>query len=270
MESMTGFGTARGEVGRSRFLVEVRSVNHRYRDVSVRMPGRLSVLEADIVSHVRSKFGRGKFDLFVKEESAGRGDSERETARRCHRLLHLIQKDLRLSGPITLSELLMFWNLFQSGRSTGLPEPEKLRRGLTQIVSRALQRLSRMRQREGRHLKKWFQGRLRLLARLLRQIEKQAARPGTLLPSGVSTGLEEANWRGDVTEELVRLKRHLQQFPQGLSQGGAGRRMDFLVQEMIREINTVGAKVSGVAAVHHVINFKTEIEKIREQVQNVE
>lgn len=286
MRSMTGHGVASGRAGSSHYTVEARSGNHRFPETSVRLPGRLSLLEQEIQTLVRKRFARGKTEIFIREEAQGREASEIEYVKRCHRLLKRIRRELGLKDPIRMTDLIFFRQAMGgvvAGQNDSLP---KVRPVLLKIVGQSLGQLEKMRDREGAHLKVWFGRCLRKLDRLIRFLEKEAGtgqdrhrqkvenrlkKIATLTEERVAEGAAMAANRADVTEEVTRLKSHFGQFRRALDSPPAiGRRLDFLVQEMMREINTLGAKVVGLRAVHRVIDFKTELERIREQVQNVE
>jgi len=272
---MTGHGSSRGRVGRSALKVEVRSVNHRFCETNIRLPGRLSILENEVAQRIRKKFVRGKFDLFLKEESVDQTQAELELARRSYRVLSRIRRAVGIEEPIGLQDLILFRSTASSGVSQ--EDPSAMRGGVLKLVDLALGHLGLMRAKEGRHLQKWFEKKLARLKSLLNRIEVEVGRIQKRQKKENASRLKEAEMaslpvpRGDVTEEIVRLKSHLDQFAGSLSQGEAiGRRVDFLVQEMVREINTLGSKVLGVRAVHLVVDFKAELEKVREQIQNVE
>ncbi|MBI2981832.1 MAG: YicC family protein [Deltaproteobacteria bacterium] len=277
MHSMTGHGSSRGKVGFSHIKVEIRSVNHRFLETSVRLPGRLALLEQEVAGAIRKRFSRGKFDVFIKEETADRDRMEKEMAKRCYQLLLQIQKELGLQGKIGLSEILTFRTLYTQ-QPLSQEDQGDLRRKLSTVVGQALIGLERMRVREGKNLVRWFHGRLVHLTGLVRQLEKDAHRTQQeqekRLADRMNLAVGEAAsiaQRSDVTEEIVRLRSHLHQFEETLrSKEPVGRKLDFLAQEILREINTIGSKIQGAAAIHRVIAFKAEVEKIREQIQNVE
>ncbi|HEX5036816.1 MAG TPA: YicC/YloC family endoribonuclease [bacterium] len=281
---MTGFGVAQGKVGRFRLVVEARSVNHRFCEVSFRSPGRFAILEPEVVRHVRERFSRGKFELFLREESIDREQAEIALARRSFNVLKRIQKELKLPGAVTISDILTSREIFFS--HSGHEDVTVLQKPLIDLVDRALQSLGVMRSREGERLQKWFDGRAKHLLRLLLVIEKEALKRGDNYRKkledkwkGVGTMeegrvLQEAAMmaeRADVTEEIVRLRSHLHEFEKfARAKEPIGRKFDFLAQEMGREINTIGSKSQGVKLAHQVIEFKSELERIREQIQNVE
>lgn len=281
---MTGFGIVRGKIGRSDVVVEARSVNHRYCEVNLRCPGRFAVLESEIGRRVRERFARGKFDLFLREESLDREDVEVVLARKAHRVLKKIRKELGLPGPVTVADILTCREIFFS--QTPYEDTGSVRGPLLALFEKALEGLQVMRQREGARLKKWLENRIRHLKKLNASIERQSRKRGDEYRrrlekrwKGIGTIeeqrlLQEAALmaeRADVTEEIVRLKSHLKEFERFMHQNKpVGRKLDFLAQEMGRETNTIGSKSQGVRIAHQVIQFKSELERIREQIQNVE
>jgi uncharacterized protein (TIGR00255 family) len=142
------------------------------------------------------------------------------------------------------------------------------------LLAKALLEVTRMRRREGAHLSKWFRGRIRRLHQLVKILQREGEKlPEVVSASNLPEGESSAAYsqKGDVTEEVVRLKSHLHQLERAIrSKETVGRKLDFLAQEMIREINTLGSKIQSIQAVGPVIDFKSEMEKIREQIQNVE
>ncbi len=280
---MTGFGIARGTAGRSHVFIETRSVNHRFIEVSLRFPGKYSSLEGDIQRKIRELFSRGKFDLFLKEEMASRDDAELDQSRKAFHVLKKIKQELQLSGEITLSDLLTYRTL--TGVSSSREDIETLRGPLLNLVGEALQHLRKMREREGLRLKKWLQSELKKLKSLLKYVQTHSKQHGHDRHRKVVERLQRANMpedraiqeaaiaveKADVTEEIVRLQSHLKEFEKYLQdKNPVGRKFDFLIQEMGREINTIGSKSFGVEISHRVIEFKSELEKVREQIQNVE
>lgn len=283
---MTGFGIARGKVGRFHIVVEARSVNHRYCEVNLRCPTRYALLEAELTRRVREKFSRGKFDLFLKEEGLDREAVEVDLAKRSHRVLKRIQAELGLKGPVTIADVLTCREAFFSH---GIhDDAEAMRRPILRLFDQAFDGLETMREREGAGLCRWIRTRLKTLMRLLASIEVESGKRGgeyrrRLESKWQAVGIEEQRLlqesammaeRADVTEEIVRLRSHLKEFDRQIRQvsksQSVGRKLDFLAQEMGREINTIGSKSQGVRIVHQVIEFKSELERVREQIQNVE
>ncbi len=281
MNSMTGFGVARAKVGKTHLLVEVRSLNHRFCEVNLRFPGRYASLEPEVARRVRQRFSRGKFDIFLKEESVERVKEEVVLARKSYQVLKTIQKDLRLKTDITLSDILSFREILFSQFSS--ENVDALHPSLLKLIDGALSGLEKMRRREGERLQKWFVSRNKVLLKMLQGLQRLAKQTEKKHRQKVSyrmksgpdgeRSLQETmiTDKSDVTEEIVRLKSHLEEFGRfALEKGPVGRKVDFLAQEMGREINTVGSKSHGVKIAHLVIEFKSELERIKEQIQNVE
>jgi uncharacterized protein (TIGR00255 family) len=288
---MTGFG--RGEaVGRGRsFAVEVQSVNHRFLEVRCRVPKRLTGLEPRIQQAIQGRFFRGHFDVLILDKDLdGRGRTLRvdvPLAMQYVDALRTLQRALNLPGEVTLDMLTAQRDLIAVEESA--ESLEESWGELSPALSTALDALAEMRRREGEALVATLRGHLdqvegtltgivdrapalvraqrdRLRDRVTELLDGRPADPGRL-EQEVALLAE----RSDVTEECDRLRCHLTQFRAGLEQSGAqGRRLDFLLQEMHREANTIGSKSADAALAHEVVRLKTSIERLREQVQNLE
>lgn len=292
MNSMTGFGVARGRMGRVQFVVEAKSLNHRFCEVNLRSPVRFSSLEPEITRLVRRKFSRGRFDLSLREEASAREEREVSLAREAYRLLRKIRRELPIEGEITLGDLIRFRGLLTHASLSGEDPVEASRQPLIRLISQALDALQRMRGREGKNIRRWLSRKVGRLMALLNFIEKDCCRRAADYRQKLQKklrGLGELDEtrivqesalmaeRDDVTEEIVRLRSHLKEFARfmGLRRPGkpgepVGRKFDFLAQEMGREINTIGSKAGGVRLAHKVVEFKAELERVREQIQNIE
>ncbi len=293
IRSMTGYGRAEAAHPRAVLSVECKSLNHRHLDVVVRLPRALGSLELDARRLVQSSLGRGRVEVAV---SAGAPEGATLTppmanpaqAREYLEAARSISKSLGLSGDPGLG-----WLLEQPGVITREAEPalspDELWPPLAEALGRALRELVERRETEGRALaaelgtlQDQLAGQVDIVAR---HAPAAAARRGQRLaermrPLLSETPVDEARiateaavWaeRTDVTEELARLRAHLAEFGRLLGDGGAvGRTLDFLLQEMHREVNTVGAKADDLEISQAVITAKGVLEKLREQVQNVE
>jgi uncharacterized protein (TIGR00255 family) len=292
ISSMTGYG--RGEVSKNRttVVVEIRTVNSRYLEVSTRMPASLSVRENDIKEIVRKKLGRGKINISISMTSDGGEETQlrvnEAAARAYHKLLTSLRKTAKIGGEITLDHLLKFPEVLEAGGPADLGEAEWTL--TTKALSKALDDTGRMRAKEGAELKKDLLARLRFIAKKIDGIIKQAstrvprekermkARLAELLDDrsvidGNRLELELAMYadRLDMTEEGVRFRSHLTFFREAMEQEEApGRKLNFLVQEMNREVNTMGSKANDASISQDVVVVKEELEKIREQLQNIE
>lgn len=282
MKSMTGYGQSIRADGGERIRVEVRSVNHRGLDVQVRGFQDFR-LEEGIKREVAAKVARGKLDVRVHLPAPWQGPNLSEIKRFVQRWKRL-QQQLGVSGEVDLKWV--FSHL--SSESDGVVDPRRGKQ-LRRMAAEALQNLNQDRLREGKALEKDFQRRVGHMEGLLRKLKAG---------SSVEVAREKKRWlerlrslterapldagrveqevflfvqRADVTEELVRISEHVRALKNVLSQTGAvGRRMDFLLQEIHRELNTIGAKVRAASLMKWVFEGKEEVEKMREQAQNVE
>jgi uncharacterized protein (TIGR00255 family) len=284
---MTGFGRAVVDAAdEGRLRVEIRSVNHRGLDLKVRTPQPDAFCEAEIGRAVRAAVERGSVTVHVRDEaSAARAGIDDGRARQVHAALERLRAELRIAEPVGLDAIAAFMS---TAGASGL-EGEALWEALRPALDEALADLVASRRREGAALAEDIEGRLARLGALVGEIRGAAA----ALPERFGKRLEErlAALRGqagfeagriaqeaalmaerlDVSEELVRLETHLRHMRElARAPGAVGRKLDFLVQEVGRELNTIGSKAqdAGVAAL--VIDGKAELEKLREQAQNVE
>ncbi|HLB00315.1 MAG TPA: YicC/YloC family endoribonuclease [Bacteroidota bacterium] len=289
---MTGYG--RGEVSKNRTTVvaEIRTVNSRYLEVATRMPASLSVRENDIKEIVRKKLQRGKINVTISLTRPNDDDMPlrvNEAAVKAYlRLLTGLRKSAKLTGEVTLDHLLKFPEVLEADGSGEIGEAQW---SLTQkALGRALDDTVRMRAKEGAELKKDLLARLRFIGKKIDGIGKRSstrvpaekdrlrARLAELLEdrSVIDANrleLELAIYadRLDMTEEVVRFNSHLTFFMETMDSGESpGRKLNFLVQEMNREVNTMGSKANDAAIAQDVVVVKEELEKIREQLQNIE
>lgn len=284
--SMTGFG--RGSVTHKgqRFVVEARSVNSRFCEVRVQAPRDLLEAEHRLSAVVRQSFSRGKFELILRTESAGAGDTglDEEATIRRYRQLERLAKKLGMKGEVPLESALRF-----SGAENGKSLPADALPVFEKATGQALAKLKASREKEGAQIVKDMKARGQILRRATEKIERlvppairrrQDAIRTRLLELIADTHLNEGRIemeaalladRADVTEELVRLKTHLLELARLLSSSEAvGRTLDFLIQEIHREINTIGSKTTDQEITALVVTMKSELEKIREQAQNIE
>lgn len=292
---MTGFGSASFQVGESSFEVEVRSVNHRHKDARVRLPRNLSSLEPALRARVQARVDRGKLDCSVAQPEgstpAPRLEVDREAAKEYLRAAREIALEESIPGELGVAELLSLPGV------TRFAEPElsleALGSAVATAVDQALDGLLAMRAAEGASLERDLLGRLERVSELADTLEERAG----LVQEGVrerlrrrarqleaDTGvLDEARLhqevvlaadRLDVTEEIVRLRSHVGQFREAIESAGpgspVGRRLEFLLQELSRETNTIGSKGVDAPVAHLCVDLKTELERMREQVLNVE
>jgi uncharacterized protein (TIGR00255 family) len=295
IQSMTGFGRAAFRVGDTSFEIEVRSVNQRHLDARVRLPRALAGLEPELRARIQERFQRGKLECSISapagESLAPRLEVDREAARAYLRVARALEAEEGVSATLGSAELLSLPGVAR------LAEPEwqadLLRAAALPALDAALDGLAAMRAAEGEALARELESRLARLAelcdalaaragdvaqavreRLLRRARALQAEVGAIDDARLHQELALAADRLDVTEEIVRLRSHVEQFRKALAAAGpgqpAGRRLDFLLQEMVREANTLGAKGADAESAHLVVELKTELERMREQVQNIE
>ena len=291
LSSMTGFG--RGQASDSGYVltVEMNSVNSRYAEVSARIPRSISILEPRIVELVKNGIARGKVNVTVsiETESGGVGReiaADVDLGRAYHDAAVELREQLGLVGEIDLTSILRFPDIIATRESE--PNTELIRSLVETATGAALTELHEMRVREGQALAADFTERMVTVRAQLAKVEERAPerveaaklrleeRVETLLsgnvidPQRIAMEVAMLADKYDVAEEITRLKSHLDQFEVLMSQDNAGRKLNFLLQEMNREVNTIGSKSNDADMAHLVVEMKEEIERLREQVQNVE
>lgn len=291
MKSMTGYGRSQQILHGRDISVEIKSVNHRFFEFSSRIPRSYGFLEGKLKALLQSRIGRGKVDVgvtiyMVEGKEAEIGIHE-ELAKGYVDALRSVSESLSLPDDLTLSTLTRFSDVF-SVRKAEEDEVE-IWQDVEQVASEALDKFVKTREIEGARLKSDLQNRLAEIARLLGLIEEQAPKTvvayrerltakmqEVLETSGIDEAriLTEAALFADriaIDEETVRLHSHLKEFAKLLEiEEPVGRKLDFMVQEMNRETNTIGSKANDLQVTGWVVAIKSEIEKIREQIQNLE
>jgi uncharacterized protein (TIGR00255 family) len=290
---MTGFGTARARLDGStagRLTVEVKSINQRFLDLRLLLPKEYLPWEAELRKQVEAVVARGRVEVSVtRAVERGGGvpiEIDHDVARAYVAEWKRLQSRLRLPGEIDLSFLKGIPELFRTAESQDRPESERGR--VQKTLAEALRQLERARIREGKHLERDMRSRVKRLEQLAAAMADRAAgsleatrrrieeRMRELLAAHADEGriVQEAAFqaeRGDVTEELVRLRSHLAGLRDLLGASDAvGKRIEFLLQEVQREVNTVASKSNDLDLTRLAVDAKGDIEKIREQVQNVE
>ena len=290
---MTGYGSAAAESAALRATVTVRSLNHRFLEMTVHLSRRLQSMEREIRDLVQSRLSRGRVEVNVQAnlDAVEGGDvvvASRPLVASFVRTLRDMQNEFGLDGNVAVADLVRFPGALER-LETPLPAVSEVRAGIMTLVARALDGLTEMRRAEGGRSEgdllralaviEESAGRMHGLAEGSREARRRVLVERLRELSG-ELGLEEARLyqevvraveRHDVTEELQRLGSHVAMARELLrSEEPAGKRLDFLAQELAREANTLGSKAADAAVVREVVNLKAEIEKFREQVQNVE
>ncbi len=290
IKSMTGYGRAESTLNGSRLSIEIRSVNHRFTDFSIRLPRAFSNLEQEVKKLLQRNISRGSVSLNVTY-NGGEGpelpEIDLRTADHFHKLLNTLRKRYRIKDPVELEDIYHFSEIFKS-RQAPLSQ-SKAWSGLQACLKKALGDFNRMRIREGSALAADLRKNIAELKRNLALIEKAAPlrisqfrdkftqrikkiSQGTALdPQRLMQEAAVYADKCDISEECVRFNSHLGAFEEylGVSQP-VGRRLDFLLQEINREANTIGSKANDDKISQQVVRIKELLEKMREQAQNVE
>ena len=290
IRSMTGFGAGRGTSGGEEIAVELRSVNQKFCEVKARLPRELAALEPAVVRQVKDRLSRGGIDLSLRRSGPGGSMAPRvdvPLAEAYARAYAELQARLGLHDPIRLADIVAAEGVIRlDERETDLDDA---RAATGKALASALEALLAMRGREGEALAADLEARLATVLALIGQVEvlspqavehhrirlaeriKELTQGMALDPSRLEQEVALLADRSDVAEEITRLRSHVGQARTLLaSQEPAGRKLDFLVQEMHREVNTIGSKSQHAELSGLVVSLKAEVERMREQVQNVE
>ena len=291
MKSMTGYGRAKEELNGRTITVELRAVNHRYLDCTVKAPRQYGFLDDAVKKAAASRIARGKVEIFVSVETQEGGDIavtvNHTLAKRYLDALHDLSETYGLRDDVTVAVLAKMPDVLGSERIE--QDADELTHDVLAVFSAACDGFDEMRLREGEKLADDVRSRCAAIERMVGEVEtrspervreyreKLLARMQEVLADtsiDETRILTEAAIYADKTavdEETVRLRSHLSQLRHMLEQGGAiGRKLDFLIQEFNREANTIGSKCSDIETAGYVVDIKAEIEKIREQIQNIE
>ncbi|MFC1821512.1 YicC/YloC family endoribonuclease [Thermodesulfobacteriota bacterium] len=292
LKSMTAYGRGEYAQGDTAYIAEIKSVNHRYRDMHVRMPKAVQILEDEVRSLVASRVSRGRIEVSLQlEKTSGEPnyamDLNLPMARAYVQVLQKIGEEFGLEHDIRPDFLSQMKDVI-------VVKPEEvdvdgLRTSIEVVIGKALDSLDEMRAREGSMIEEDFRGRIEKIEQHLEYIKDKAplvvedfekrlknkiakiAREIDLDEGRIIQEVAIFADRCDITEEITRTKSHLQQFSGYLSEGKSiGRRLDFLMQEIHREANTMSSKANDASISTKVVEVKAELEKLREQIQNVE
>ena len=292
VRSMTGFGHGEVEANSTRVTAEIRSLNGRFCEVSVRLPRGVATLETGVIEAVQKRVKRGRVNVNIAAQEAANGAValvvDTDLARQYRNLLARLKAELGLAGEVDLSLVAGLSDVVR--RDADERDLEVQRPLIEAAVEAALDEMICMREAEGTRLAQDLAERCERLVRLVETIERatagradarmerlrerlaQLVAPGTPLdPQRLELEVALLAERSDVVEELVRLRSHIEGFMATLSGGGdMGRRLGFLLQEIQREVNTIGAKAADVEVSGLTVEVKEEVERLREQVQNLE
>lgn len=288
---MTGFARGRSETDHYVAEIEVRSVNHRYQDVRIKAPSNLAHLEAKIRNEVSSRIRRGKVDVTVrlkaKEESAFQVELDRPLMDEFVKVARSLGDELGVKGELTLSDLVGFHPGFNV-KERDLSESNGAWPAIGPALQQALEQYDQMSRAEGAELAADIEGRLQTIAEHVEEVEKlsnsskerkrqelldriQELQVAEIEPAPLAAEVARLVERSDIAEELTRLRSHVALWREAVSgDEPCGKKLDFIIQEMNREVNTIGSKCQDAGITDRVISMKSELERIREQIQNIE
>ncbi len=291
IKSMTGFGRSEIAEGDRKITVEMKSVNHRYLDVNIKMPKKLNFFETSIRNALKQYIQRGKVDIFITYEDYTESNLcvkyNRELAAEYMKYLEQMSEDFALDNDVRVSALSRYPEVLSMEEQT--IDEEELWQMLEKAISKAAEGFVETRIREGEHLREDLTGKLdgmlahveyiterspEIIAQYRQKLEDKVKELLGDVQIDENRLLMEVTIFADkvcVDEELVRLRSHIETTKESLLQGGGiGRKLDFIAQEMNREANTILSKTNDLEISNRAIELKTEIEKVREQIQNIE
>ena len=291
VKSMTGYGRAEETIRGCTITVELRSVNNRYLDCNIRLPRLYLFAEDGIKSRVQNTISRGKVDVFVTLDYAGKEEVKvtvnRPVADGYYGALKQLAQSYQMSEDISVSLLSRFPDVLLAEKAE--EDTEQRAQDIYSVLDRALADFDEMRTKEGSRLRDDILSRAAAIEDMVTFVEERSPQTVSEYRAKLEARMQEVlqNTQIDesrllteaaifadkvaVAEETVRLRSHIAQLREMLSKGGAtGRKLDFLIQEFNREANTIGSKCSDIQIARQVVDIKAEIEKIREQIQNIE
>ncbi len=291
LSSMTGYGRGTEEIEGEKAMVEIKSVNNRFLDLQLKLPRSLNILEDRIKELLRRNISRGKIYYLLTwagtDELFSTLKLNEEAVGAYYQLLEKLKEKFKFKEEVGLNHLLGFPDLLQ--KEAQEPDVDRIWPTVEKATVAALSALKEMREKEGERLGEDILKRMEELQGLEEWVESQAPKVVGKRREDLRVKIEDLELKGniaeerlaqevvifaertDITEECVRLKSHIQQFVSISQKGGvAGRKLTFLQQEMNREVNTIGAKALDASISQKVVEMKEELEKVREQLQNVE
>ena len=289
--SMTGFGRANGKFGEIQVNIEIRTVNHRFQEISIRLPKNYSTYENIARDIVRKDVKRGKISVFINiDEGSSKLESvtlNKPIAKGYYNLLNELKDVTGISEPVSLTHLMRFEDIFQSDDND--KEDEAFTNFFKRLTLDCVSHLNEMRKEEGDALVKDMLERNSFISNATQFFEEESKdlpkiefnkmyerikdnmNLGEIDRDRLEQEIAIISDRVDISEEVVRLKSHCDLFEKEMKKNDSiGKRINFIIQEMNREVNTIGSKSSKVEILHKVVDVKQEIEKMREQIQNVE
>ena len=290
IKSMTGFGKSSLINEKREYQMEMKSVNHRYLDINIRLPRPLIFLEETIKKEIAAKIQRGKIEVFVtfnnKEQDSEKITINKELAKTYIKQLKELAEESQISTEINILEIVQMPDVLNISMEQ---DEEVLKKEIIELTQRTVEKLVEMRKFEGKKIAEDLENRIedinkkiiKISAISTRLIEEYIVKLEKRIKELLQTDEIDKNRlaqevviyadKCSIEEEITRLKSHINQFKELLcTEGAIGKKIDFLIQEMNREINTVGSKANQLEIIDVVVDVKTELENIREQIQNIE
>lgn len=291
IKSMTGFGKSELRTKFGLFGAEAKTLNHKFLEITTKLPNSLAIFDDKVKVLIKNKVKRGKvyFNLIhdTYQENGGYIFIDENLAKRYSHRLKKLEKQLNLGGPVKLSDIISFPGVINYKLAT--KDTTKMWPYMREVINETLEKLTKDREKEGSYLFRDLTKRIRKIKRIIDNIKKNASSNVKNYKKRLQDRIKELSGgypmdRGrlemevalfaknsDITEELTRLSNHIQNFTKTIKRSGeVGKKLDFIAQELNREVNTVGSKASGFNISRGVIEIKTEIEKVREQLKNIE
>lgn len=291
LKSMTGYGRAQKIINGRDILVEIRSVNHRYYEYSSRIPRAYGYIDEKLKAQLKTGITRGKVEISVTINNIESKDTQiavnKAVAEGYINALRSISEEFQLRDDLALSKLIKLPDIFNVQKTPD--DEEQVWEDISQVSSEALEKFVSMREKEGEKLKEDVLGKSQIILGMVRKVEELSPKTVENYRNRLYQKLSEILESKDidqqriltesavfaekiaVDEETVRLRSHISQLDEMLdSDDAVGRKLDFIVQEMNREVNTIGSKAQDINITRLVVDMKAEIEKIREQIQNIE
>ena len=290
IKSMTGYGKANVSIEKREYQVEIKRVNHRYLDISVKMPRILSYLEEEVKKQIATKIKRGKIDVFITLQDEGTENKNIKINTEIAKIyINELKQLAQNEGLLTNIEVTEIARLPDVLTIQNKQEDERLKKELLSVVNKAVDGLVEMRTIEGEKIAEDLLQRIKVIQEKVKEISELST--GLIeeyvvkLKGRIKELLKEENIdenrleqevviyadKCSVEEEVIRLKSHISQLQELIKTDGAiGKKLDFIIQEMNRETNTIGSKANHLGITNYVVDVKTELENIREQIQNIE
>ncbi len=291
LKSMTGYGRQEAVTGGKKIQVEIKSVNHRFSDYSIKVPRHLGFLEDKMRGYISEQVTRGKIDVFVTVENYDEADRDiilnEELAKNYIEVLRELRDKFDLRDDISVSSVSRYSDIFKTERRE--EDQEEIWQLVKTVAADALEGFLAMRSREGERIEKDLRERIEYMKELAQKVDERSPQVVAEYKEKLYTKIKELLEDREidetriltevaifadkvaVNEETVRLTSHFEEFNRILDSGEpAGRKLDFLIQEINREVNTIGSKANDLETAKIVVTLKGEIEKLREQIQNIE